>query len=70
MKIATTALVALVAIASSTVACSSSSGNTDEVDTSTALSSLRTPTGSFSEESAGKAFGGYRAGRANSSRVS
>ena len=70
MKTATTALVAIVALASSAVACSSSSGNTDEVDTGSALSSLRTPTGSFSEQTAGKAFGNYRSDRANSARIS
>jgi hypothetical protein len=70
MKTATTALVAIVALASSAVACSSSAGNTDEVDTASALSSLRTPTGSFSEQTAGKAFGSYRSGRANSSKIS
>jgi len=70
VKTATTALVAIVALASSAVACSSSSGNTDEVDTGSALSSLRTPTGSFSEQTAGKAFGNYRSGRANSSKIS
>jgi hypothetical protein len=70
VKNAATALVAIVALASSAVACSSSSGNTDEVDTGSALSSLRTPTGSFSEQTAGKAFGNYRSGRANSARIS
>lgn len=66
----TTAFVAILALATSAVACSSSSGSRDEVDTSTALSSLRTPTGSFSEATAGKALGGYRAHRADSARVS
>ena len=70
VKTATTAFVAIVALATSALACTSSSGSTNEVDTATALSSLRAPTGSFSEQTAGKAFGGYRAGRANSSRVS
>lgn len=70
VKTSTTAFVAIVALATSALACSSSSGSGDEVDTSTALSSLRTPTGSFSEATAGKAFGGYRASRADSGRVS
>jgi hypothetical protein len=70
VKTSTTAFVAIVALATSAIACSSSSGSGDEVDTSTALSSLRTPTGSFSEATAGKALGGYRAGRADSARVS
>ena len=70
MKTATIAFVALVALASSAVACSSSSGSSNEIDTDTALSSLRTPTGSFSEATAGKAFGNYRADRANSSKIS
>jgi len=66
----TIALVALVALASSAVACSSSNGNSNDIDTGTALSSLRTPTGSFSEATAGKAFGSYRSNRANSSKIS
>lgn len=71
MKTASVALVALVALASSSaVACSSSSGSGNDIDTGTALSSLRTPTGSFSEASAGKAFGSYRSDRANSSKIS
>jgi hypothetical protein len=70
VKTSTSAFVAILALATSAMACSSSSGSGDEVDTSTALSSLRTPTGSFSEATAGHALGGYRAGRANSSRVS
>jgi hypothetical protein len=70
MKTSTTAFVAIVALATSALACSSSSGSGDEVDTATALASLRTPTGSFSEATAGKALGGYRARRADSARVS
>lgn len=70
VKTSTTAFVAIVALATSATACSSSSGSGDEVDTSTALSSLRTPTGSFSEATASKAIGGYRARRADSARVS
>ncbi len=66
----TTAFVALVVLASSAVACSSSNGNANDIDTGTALSSLRTPTGSFSEVTAGKAFGNYRSDRANSSKIS
>lgn len=70
MKTASLALVALVALASSAVACSSSSGSGNDIDTGTALSSLRSPTGSFSELTAGKAFGNYRSDRASSSKIS
>jgi hypothetical protein len=72
VKTATTALVAVVVLASSSIACSSSSSadKKPDVDTGTALSALRSPTGSFSEATAGKAFGGYRSDRAKSSKVS
>jgi hypothetical protein len=69
VKTSTTALVAIVALATSSIACSSSSDKTEDVDTGSALSALRAPTGSFSEKTAGKAFGGYRSDRANSSKV-
>ena len=54
------------------MACSSSStGNKGgEVDTGSALSSLRSPTGSFSKASGAGAFAGYRSKRAESSKVS
>ena len=71
MKTAITALVAVVALATSSIACSSpSSGNQDDVDTGSALSALKSPTGSFSEQTAGKAFGGYRGARQDSSKIS
>ena len=68
MKTALTALVAFVAIGSlgtSSIGCSSSSSNTGDVDTGSALSELKSPTGSFSLDSAGTAFGDYRAKRAD-----
>lgn len=65
----TLALAAAVALASSSIACSSPAEKED-VDTGSALSALRSPTGSFSKESAGKAFGGYRGQKANASKVS
>ncbi len=71
MKNAITCLAAVVSLgmlASSSIACSSSEEK-EEVDTGSALSQLRSPTGSFSEASAGKAFGGYRSDRASSSKV-
>jgi hypothetical protein len=68
----TVALVAVIvaALGSSafTTGCSSAPAKED-VDTGTALAALRAPTGSFSEKSAGKAFGGYRADRTKSSKV-
>lgn len=72
MKTALTALVAFIAIGSlgtSSIGCSSPSEK-EEVDTDSALSQLRTPTGSFSDQTAGAAFGNYRSTRADSQRVS
>src|SRR5436305_1668459 len=63
-----TALVALVALgtlATGSIGCSSSSEKQD-VDTSSALTELRTPTGSFSDDTAGSAFGNYRATKTDS----
>lgn len=70
MKTATSclAVVVLGMLASSSIGCSSSSEKED-VDTDSAISELRTPTGSFSQANAAKAFGGYRSERANSSKV-
>lgn len=65
----TLALAALFAVASSSIACTSPTERED-VDTDSALSALRTPTGTFSAETAGKAFGGYRGQKANASKVS
>lgn len=65
------ALVAVVALATTSIACSSpTQGNPQDVDTGSALSALQSPTGSFSAETAGKAFGGYRGARADSSKIS
>lgn len=69
MKTTIPALVAVVALASSSVACSAEEKN-DEVNTSSAISALQSPTGTLTRESAGKAFGGYRQQRAESSKVS
>lgn len=71
MKTATTSLALVVTLgmlASSSIGCSSSSEKED-VDTASAISELRSPTGTFSEANAAKAFGGYRSDRANSSKV-
>jgi hypothetical protein len=65
----TLALAALVALASTSIACSAPTAKED-VDTGSALSALRSPTGSFSAQTAGKAFGGYRGQKANASKVS
>lgn len=70
MKTATTALAALLVLGSFSIACSSSTTKAEEVDTATALSALRSPTGSFSKESGASAFAGYRSKRADSSKVS
>lgn len=69
MKTTLPALVAVVALASSAVACSAEEA-TNEVDSNSAISALRSPTGTLTRESAGKAFGGYRQQRAESSKVS
>ena len=70
MKTATTALVALVVLGSFSIGCSSTTTKGEEVDTGTALSSLRSPTGSFSKASGAGAFAGYRSKRADSATVS
>lgn len=69
MKTTLPALVAVIALASSAVACSANE-ETNEVDSSSAISALKSPTGTLTRESAGKAFGGYRVQRAESSKVS
>jgi hypothetical protein len=72
VKTAITALAAALAmgtLVTSSIACSSSSSGQDDVDTDSALSALRSPTGSFSEQTAGKAFGGYRSDRSTSSKI-
>lgn len=63
------ALVAVVALASGAVACSSNE-ESNEVDTGSAISALQSPTGTLTRASAGKAFGGYRQQRNESSKVS
>jgi hypothetical protein len=68
VKTATTALVALVALGSFSTACSSSSKQ-EQLETGTALSALRSPTGSFSKETGASAFAGYRSKRVESSKV-
>jgi hypothetical protein len=70
VKTATTALVALVALGSFSIACGPSTSKGEDIDTGTALSTLRSPTGSFSKTSASSAFSGYRTQRADSSKVS
>lgn len=69
MKTTLPAFVAVVALASSSIACSAEE-KTNEVDTDSAISALSNPTGTLTRESAGKAFGGYRQQRAESSKVS
>lgn len=68
MKNIAPALVAAVALASSSIACSSAE-ESKEVDTNAAISALQAPTGTLTRESASKAFGGYRQQRADSSKV-
>ena len=70
MKTATTALVALVVLGTVSIGCSSTTTKGEEVDTGTALSALRSPTGSFSKASGASAFAGYRSKRADSAKVS
>lgn len=70
MKIAITALAAVIALGTSSIACSSpASDKGGEVDEGSALSQLQNPTGSFSDKTAGSAFGNYRAKKADSSKV-
>jgi len=66
------AFAALAALATTSIACSSSTSGEEgqTVDTGSALTTLRSPTGSFSAATAGKAFGGYRTQKADSQRVS
>ena len=74
MKTVIPALVAFVvlgSLATSSIGCSasSSSSSKSDVDTGSALSQLQNPTGSFSQENAGTAFGNYRSKRADSAQV-
>jgi len=64
---ASVAALVIGALGSSALACSSPSKG-EEVDTATALSQLRTPTGSFSNGAS--VFSGYRSKRAESAKVS
>ncbi|HSO40277.1 MAG TPA: hypothetical protein VLT33_47455 [Labilithrix sp.] len=68
------ALVALVALGSLSMGCSASpstgKGGGGNVNTGTAISGLRSPTGTFSKASASSAFAGYRSKRADSQHVS
>ena len=71
------ALVALVALGSLSMGCSASpttgtgkGGSGHNVNTRTALSALKSPTGSFTKATASSAFGGYRSQRARSKQVS
>lgn len=72
MKTSLLAVAVVATLATSSIACSSSSSGEEaaSVDTGSALSTLRSPTGSFSAATAGKAFGGYRTQRADSQKVS
>lgn len=63
------ALAAILALGSFSFACSSPDKG-QEVDTGTALSQLRSPTGSFSKANGASVFAGYRSQRAESSKVS
>jgi hypothetical protein len=69
------ALVALVALGSLSMGCSASSstgtkGGGQGVSTGTALSALKSPTGSFTKATASSAFAGYRSQRESSKHVS
>jgi hypothetical protein len=70
VKTVTTALVAIIALGSFSIACGPSESKGEDIDTGSALSTLRSPTGSFSKDTASSAFAGYRTQRADSSKVS
>ena len=68
------ALVALLALGSLSAGCSASPSTGKKgggnVSTGSAISALRSPTGTFSKATASSAFAGYRSKRADSQRVS
>jgi len=69
----TSALVAILALGSLSTGCSASPSNGKgggNVNTGSAISGLRSPTGTFSKASASSAFAGYRSKRADSQHVS
>jgi hypothetical protein len=68
MKTLATALALTFTLGASTLACSSESSG-GRVDTGTALSSLRSPTGTFDKSNATSAFAGFRDQRERSSNV-